>query len=173
MATGAVILAVGFIAGTLASSLGIGGGVVFVPALAIIFSFDQHLAEGTSLAVIVPTVIVGTITHSRAGRVDLRLAALIGSGGVVGGLVGGLLAQEIDERLLRRLFAALLAVTALRMWRRGSSGERNTPRLPEVAPFPGIAQADPPQIPEVEQAEDLPGQDPGVGGEIGDEGAEG
>lgn len=174
MATGFAILGVGFAAGTLASSLGIGGGVVFVPALAVLFSFDQHLAEGTSLAVIVPTVIVGAITHARAGRVDLRLAAFVGAGGLGGGLLGALLAQGLDEKLLRRLFSALLFVTAIRMWRRRprSSGEGNASRLPKQAASPGVAQSLSPQIPEIEQSDRLPRQDPRIGDEFGDQGTE-
>lgn len=112
---GVATVLVGFAAGSLASSLGIGGGLVFVPALAVIFSFSQHLAQGTSLAVIVPTVLVGAVTHARAGRVDFKLAAAIGCGGVAGGLLGGWLAQDIDETLLRRLFSVLLLITAMRM----------------------------------------------------------
>ncbi len=54
----------GLLTGLLASTLGIGGGIIFVPSLVVFFSFEQHIAQGTSLAVIVPTAIVGTLVHA-------------------------------------------------------------------------------------------------------------
>ncbi|MCP4305358.1 MAG: sulfite exporter TauE/SafE family protein [bacterium] len=105
----------GLITGVIASTLGVGGGIIFVPALVVFFSFEQHLAQGTSLAVIVPTVIVGTWLHAKRERVDSKVAVLVGTGGVVGGLVGSQLALGLDPDLLRRLFAALLVLMALRM----------------------------------------------------------
>ena len=105
----------GFVAGSISASLGIGGGVVLVPALVILFSFDQHLAQGTSLAVIVPTAIVGAVVHARASRVIWRFALPLGIVGILGGLLGGRLALALDDLLLRRLFAALLFITAVRM----------------------------------------------------------
>ena len=61
----AALVIVGLIAGALASTLGVGGGIVFVPALVIIAGFEQQLAEGTSLAVILPTMMVGAWSHHR------------------------------------------------------------------------------------------------------------
>jgi len=108
-------LLIGLVAGTVAASLGVGGGVVLVPALVIFFSFDQHLAQGTSLAVIVPTAVVGAWLHARAGRVVWRYVIPLGIAGVVGGFIGGGIALALGDALLRRLFAALLVVTAARM----------------------------------------------------------
>ena len=116
-------LLIGLVAGTVASALGVGGGVVFVPALVIFFSFDQHLAQGTSLAVIVPTAIVGAWMHARAGRVVWRFAVPLATAGVVGGIIGGAVALALDDVLLRRLFAAMLVVTAVRMLRTRASVE--------------------------------------------------
>lgn len=113
--TVAGLILLGLIAGALSASLGIGGGVVFVPALVLFFDVGQHLAQGTSLAVIVPTTIVGAWAHARAGRVVWRTAIAIGSAGIVGGVLGAFIALSVDEDLLQRLFAVLLVVTALRM----------------------------------------------------------
>lgn len=110
-------LLVGLVAGTVAASLGVGGGVVFVPALVIFFSFDQHLAQGTSLAVIVPTALVGTWVHARAGRVVWRHALPMGVAGIAGGIAGGAIALALDDAVLRRLFAVMLVLTAIRMLR--------------------------------------------------------
>lgn len=111
--TGFVVL--GVVTGLIASTLGIGGGIIFVPALVVFFNFSQHIAQGTSLAIIVPTAIVGTALHAKRGRVDWRVATLVAVGGIVGGLVGSRLALGMDPDLLRRLFAALLVLIAVRM----------------------------------------------------------
>lgn len=105
----------GLATGLIASTLGIGGGIIFVPSLVVLFGFAQHVAQGTSLAVIVPTAIVGAGLHARRGRVVWRVAGLIAVGGIAGGLIGAWVAQSLDPDLLRRLFAALLAVIAVRM----------------------------------------------------------
>lgn len=106
----------GLATGLLASTLGIGGGIIFVPSLVVFFAFEQHIAQGTSLAVILPTAIVGTYLHSRRGRVEWRVALLVAAGGIVGGLFGAWAALSLDPDLLRRLFAGLLVVIALRMF---------------------------------------------------------
>lgn len=112
---------VGFGAGVLGALMGVGGGIVNVPALVTLYSFEQHLAQGTSLAVIVPTALVAAIAHSRRGQVDWRLAGLLASGGLVGGWLGARTALEIDGAVLRILFVCflLLMVTrmAVRTWR--------------------------------------------------------
>ncbi|MCP3996709.1 MAG: sulfite exporter TauE/SafE family protein [bacterium] len=105
----------GLVSGFVASTLGVGGGVIFVPALALLFGFSQHIAQGTSLAIIVPTAIVSTVVHARRGRVDWRVAGFVAIGGVVGGFLGSAAALTLDGLVLRRLFAVLLVVFAIRM----------------------------------------------------------
>lgn len=107
--------AIGSVAGLLAALLGVGGGVVFVPALAILFSAPQHLAQGTSLVTIVPTALVASVAHARAGRVDWQLAGAIAAGGLVSGTLSGMLALATAPELLRRLFAIFLVIVAVRM----------------------------------------------------------
>jgi len=109
------LAAVGLGAGFLAGLLGIGGGLVMVPAMVLIFGFDQHVAQGTSLLVIIPAALTGSYTHHRNGRLVLRDAALLGAGGVIGALIGSVTALSLDDAILRRLFAAFLVLTALRM----------------------------------------------------------
>ncbi len=108
-------VALGLATGLIASTLGIGGGIVFVPSLVVFFGFAQLDAQGTSLAVIVPTAIVGTYVHNRRGRVDWKVAGFVAVGGVAGGLLGSAFALSIDPDVLRRLFAGLLVVVAIRM----------------------------------------------------------
>lgn len=109
------LIAVGLGAGALGAMLGVGGGIVYVPTLVALFSFAQHEAQGTSLAVIIPSAIVAATVHARAGRVDWRTAALLGAGGIVGGVLGARTALSLDAPLLRRMFAVFLVVAVLRM----------------------------------------------------------
>lgn len=109
------LLLIGLATGALAATLGLGGGIVYVPALVVLFDFDQQLAQGTSLAVIVPTAVIGTVVHARAQRVRWDLAVPLAFGGVAGGVLGAQLALELDPTVLRRIFAAFLVATALRM----------------------------------------------------------
>ncbi|CAN5396705.1 hypothetical protein BH24ACT7_BH24ACT7_18350 [soil metagenome] len=109
------LILVGIAAGVIGSSLGIGGGVIFVPALVLLLGFDQHLAEGTSLAVILPTAAVGAWSHHRQGRVVWRTALGVGAAGIVGAIVGSRVAFSLDAVVLRRLYAALIAVITIEM----------------------------------------------------------
>jgi len=126
---GAIIglLAAGTVAGLVAGLMGVGGGIVFVPALAAFYSIDQHVAQGTSLAAMVPTTIVAAVAHGRAGRIDWRIAGALGIGGIIGGLGGAELALTLDPLLLRRLFASLLVVVAIRMSLQSKKRLRRSP----------------------------------------------
>jgi uncharacterized membrane protein YfcA len=108
-------ITIGLGAGTLAAMLGIGGGIVFVPSLATLFSFPQHEAQATSLAVIAPTTLVAAVVHARAGRVDWPLALSLGLGGILGGALGAMAALALDAPILRRMFAVFLVAVAFRM----------------------------------------------------------
>jgi uncharacterized membrane protein YfcA len=109
------LVGIGLVAGALAAGLGVGGGIIFVPVLVIVAGFDQQLAEGTSLAVIIPTMVVAAWTHGRRGLVDWAAATRIGGVGIIGALAGAWLALRIDEAILRRLFAVFLLLMAARM----------------------------------------------------------
>lgn len=109
------LVAVGLGAGLLAAAIGVGGGVIFVPALVVLFSFDQVTAQGTSLAVIFPTAIVATIGHARAHRVRWPVTLPLAAAGIVGGVVGARLALYLEAETLRRLFAGMLFLVAVQM----------------------------------------------------------
>lgn len=115
MITVLALIGAGLVAGALASALGIGGGVVFVPVLVIGLALDQATAQGTSLAVIVPTALIGTYVHMRRGRVDWSAAVPVAAGGIVGAVIGAAVALAADPVVLRRMFAGLLIVLALRL----------------------------------------------------------
>lgn len=122
------LIALGLLAGALVSTLGIGGGIIFVPVLIFGFGFDQLDAQGTSLAIVVPTAVVATIGHAKAHRVKWKVAAVAGVTGIAGALVGAKLAHSLDEAVLARVFAILLAGLAVRMaWRAWTLRPRSTP----------------------------------------------
>jgi uncharacterized protein len=108
-------LVVGAVAGVLSGLLGIGGGAVMVPAMTLLMGLSQHLAQGTSLLVIIPTAISGSITHFRMGNIRLQTAGWLSVGGVLGAVAGALLALASPDQLLRFLFGAYLAFTGVRM----------------------------------------------------------
>lgn len=115
------LIMLGLLAGSLSASLGLGGGIIYVPALVTIFGFSQHVAQGTSLAIIAPTALIAAVTHARAGRVDWRVAGWVAAGALVGALTGSAVALGLDEKVLQRLFAVVLVIVALRMLARTRS----------------------------------------------------
>ena len=110
--------------GALGGLLGVGGGVLFVPALAILLGHDQLSAEATSLLVIVPMAVIGTWRQHRHGNVDLRAGLLIGVLSIPGVVIGVTLANELSERALELGFAALALFIAFRLLRRALTPER-------------------------------------------------
>ncbi len=114
----AAVLVVGFAGGLLAGLLGVGGGILFVPTLALVLGLTQLHAEASSLLAILPTAAVGTWRQQRYGNVDLRAAILVGVGAVAGVQAGVAVAEALPESVLRRLFGVLvLAIAAQIAWR--------------------------------------------------------
>ena len=110
-------LGTGIAAGILAGLVGIGGGVLIVPSLVYFAGFNHKMAQGTSLAVLLPpSGAFAFWQYYRTGNVDLRMAALIFLGLLLGGWVGGGWAQQLSNAALRKGFAAFLVVTAIDMW---------------------------------------------------------
>ena len=117
----------GFGAGFLSGTIGIGGGLLFVPTMTVGFGASQAVAQGTSLVAIVPTAIVGGITHIRQGNVLRRPALWMGGGGVFGAIIGALAAVEIPGPLLARVWGAFLVISAYRLGRQALRSSRPTP----------------------------------------------
>jgi uncharacterized membrane protein YfcA len=105
----------GVASGVLAALLGVGGGIVMVPAMVILFGIPAATARGTSLAVIIPTSITGTWRNLKTHNTDVAIGTVIGLAGVLTAFIASQIAVDMDERLSNRLFAALLLVFALRM----------------------------------------------------------
>lgn len=107
------------VAGGMAGGLvGVGGGVLFVPALTIFLGLDQVDAEATSLLMIVLVALVGAYRQRRYGNVDLRDAAIVGALSPLGVLVGVVVANAVPQRALELSFAALALYVAYGLVRR-------------------------------------------------------
>ena len=106
---------VGFLAGGLGGLLGVGGGTILVPILVLGERYPQHLAQGVSLLMILPTGIVGALNHARHGHVMVRMLPALMAGGAIGGLLGAFLAHRIESASLTRLFALFLLVVGGQM----------------------------------------------------------
>lgn len=110
-------LFLGLVAGILSGFFGIGGGLVIVPALMMIWHMQPHAATGTSLgALLLPVGILGAWQYYRADFVDVRAAGLIAGGLLIGALLGATIALELPTRAIQRAFAVFLVCAAVRLW---------------------------------------------------------
>jgi uncharacterized protein len=110
------LVGLGVGAGILAGLLGVGGGIVIIPVLVVFFSVTDAVAKGTSLAVIIPTALIGTLGNVRHSNADLEAAAVVGLLGAGSAYLGSHLALHMSARLSSTLFAVLLMLVALRMF---------------------------------------------------------
>ena len=95
--------------GVLSGLFGIGGGVVLVPLLVLLFGFEQHEAQGTSLlALVPPTGLLAFLNYARAGDISWTVGLLLMPGVFLGGILGSRLAQRLTPRRMRRVFAVFL-----------------------------------------------------------------
>jgi uncharacterized membrane protein YfcA len=109
-------LLLGLIAGVLGGLLGIGGGIIVVPALVLLCGFSQHLAQGTTLAMMVPPIglLAAWVYYSR-GYVDIKVAGLMCIGFFLGGLLGAKFAGEFSDIMLKRIFGFALMLISVKM----------------------------------------------------------
>ena len=116
-----IIIAIGLCAGMLSGLIGIGGGIILVPALVYFLNYDQHQAQGTSLGVLTfPVVLIAFLKYyhdmKKVGQpIDFKVIGLLAIGFVVGGFLGSSLALKLDKELLKKIFAAVLFYTAFKM----------------------------------------------------------
>lgn len=109
-------IGLGLAAGVLSGLFGIGGGILIIPVLVYFFGMSQHLAQGTTLALMIPPIgLFAAWAYYKTGNVNITAAALICLGFVFGGWVGAKFANLIPEMMLRRSFGVLLAVVAVKM----------------------------------------------------------
>jgi uncharacterized membrane protein YfcA len=115
-----LILSVASVVGVAAGLFGIGGGVLLVPLLGLLFGFEQHVAQGTSLMALVPPVgLLAFLNYSQAHEVNWMAGLLIMPGVFLGGLYGSHSAQKLSPRGMRRVFAGYLII--LGVWQIASA----------------------------------------------------
>jgi uncharacterized membrane protein YfcA len=108
---GAGIFAIACVCGIASGMFGVGGGVLLVPLLGLLFAFSQHRAQGTSLvALIFPTGVLALMAYSKEGFVSWKTGLLLIPGIFLGGIAGGMLAKKIKPRKMRQVFAGILVL---------------------------------------------------------------
>jgi len=110
------LVVLGLLAGALSGLIGIGGGIIIIPALVFIYGFSQHQAQGTTLAMLVPPIgILAAWTYYRQGFVDIKIAVLIGLGFFAGAYVGARWATSFNGPVLEKIFGAALFLISIKM----------------------------------------------------------
>ena len=116
LSTLVILVIIGLFTGMLAGMLGIGGGLIVIPALMLFMGFSQHAAQGTSLAMMLPPIgIVAAWNYYKAGHVDIKIALILAVAFIAGSLFGSKLAVGMSENLLKKIFSVFLILVALKM----------------------------------------------------------
>lgn len=128
-----LVLALGLAVGVLVGLLGIGGGVVLVPAMVYLLHYDQHLAQGTSLFILLPPIGLGALRqYWKNGQVDLRAGIYCAIGFLLGGYAGGRIAVPLPSQTLRAIFGFFLMLSVVPLWWKTQS--TSSPAQPSLEP---------------------------------------
>lgn len=112
-----ILLAIGFISGMLGGLIGLGGGVIMIPAMVMFLAMDQRMAQGTSIAVMLPPIgLLAAYSYYRAGYVNTKYALIIAAAFMIGGFVGSKFALTLPVGAIRKGFAGLLVIIAIKMF---------------------------------------------------------
>jgi uncharacterized membrane protein YfcA len=111
-----ILIAIGLFAGIFSGMIGLGGGLIIIPALMYLLHLDQHTAQGTSLAIMLPPIgLMAAYNYHKAGALNIQFAAVIAIAFFVGGFFGSRWALNMPEALLRKIFAITLIAVAIKM----------------------------------------------------------
>lgn len=111
-----LLILIGFAAGTMSGLVGVGGGIIIVPALVLLLGFSQHEAQGTSLGLLLlPVGILAVINYYNKGFIDLKVVGIMCAAFVIGGWLGSKLALSLSQETVKKIFAILLFYTAFKM----------------------------------------------------------
>lgn len=111
-----ILILVGLAAGILSGLVGVGGGIIIVPALVFFMGFSQMQAQGTSLGLLLlPVGIFAVINYYKGGYIDLKVVGIMSLAFVAGGFIGSKLALRLDQETVKKIFAVLLFYTAIRL----------------------------------------------------------
>lgn len=111
-----LLILIGLSAGLLSGVVGVGGGVVMIPLLMLLMGLDQHQAQGTSLAVMLPPIgILAAWNYHKAGFVEWKYAMIIAVTFIIGGYLGSRWAVTVDARTLKKIFGVIMLIGALKL----------------------------------------------------------
>jgi uncharacterized protein len=111
-----ILVAIGLSSGILSGLVGVGGGIIIVPALVFFLGFSQHQAQGTSLGLLLlPVGILAVLNYYKQGYIDIRVIAIMSIAFVAGGWLGSKLSLALPEVLIKRIFAIILFYAAFKM----------------------------------------------------------
>jgi len=111
-----ILIAIGLMAGIFGGMFGVGGAIIMIPALVYFLSVDQHTAQGTSLAVMLPPIgLFAAYNYYKAGQVDIWYAVIIAISFMIGGYFGSKIALNLPENLMKKIFGIFLLLTALKL----------------------------------------------------------
>ena len=111
-----ILIAIGLLAGFTGGALGLGGGVIIVPALIFIMGFSQHQAQGTSLAVLIfPVALLGAYNYYKSGFVNFKFVVVLALAFLVGSYLGSLMAINLPEKILKKVFGFVILLLSLKM----------------------------------------------------------
>ena len=111
-----LLLVIGLLAGIVSGTLGVGGGIVIVPALIFFMGFSQHMAQGTSLVFMLPPIgVFAAYTYYKKDFVNLKYALILLFAFVLGAYLGSLFSVNINDKILRKIFGVFMIVVALKM----------------------------------------------------------
>jgi uncharacterized membrane protein YfcA len=117
MSTILILITIGLAAGILSGFIGLGGAIVIIPALALFMGMSQYMAQGTSLAVMLPPIgLLAAWNYWKAGELNLKYAMIIAAAFIIGGYIGTKYALMIPENVLRKVFALTLILVAVNMF---------------------------------------------------------
>jgi len=112
-----ILVIIGLIAGTFSGLIGIGGAIIIIPSLIYLLGMDQYTAQGTSLGIMLPPIgLLAAWSYYKEGALNLEYAMIIAAAFLIGGYIGSRFALNIPEAVLRKVFAIVLAIIALKMF---------------------------------------------------------
>jgi len=111
-----ILLIIGICAGLLSGFVGVGGGIVIVPALVFFLGYSQHMAQGTSLALMLPPIgLLGFYNYYKSGKTNITAAAIIAVAFIAGAYFGSKLSISLDQRIVKRIFGAIMLLVSIKL----------------------------------------------------------
>ncbi|MBC8464658.1 MAG: sulfite exporter TauE/SafE family protein [Bacteroidetes bacterium] len=116
VSTLSILILIGLSAGLLSGVIGVGGGIIMIPLMMLLLGLDQHHAQGTSLAVMLPPIgVLAAWNYHKAGFVEWKFAMIIAATFIIGGYLGSQWAVKMDPRVLKKVFGAVMLLGGLKL----------------------------------------------------------